>query len=322
MKTSVYALITFMALVIGFIGNAARAQDANQNQNQDPNAAAAQNPARAQAQAKSEQQAAQQRKDAEQEARKSLDQDAIAAIKETQTAIQSISDGKTDQALAALERATGKISLLTARNPATALIPVAVEVNLIDMAPLDRKAIKTIGKAAEDAVEARDFPAARVLLQELISEIRIRTYNLPLATYPIAMRDAAQLLDQKKTEEAKALLTAAINTLAVIDRVTPLPLVTADVAIAEAQAQKDKDKDGAKQLLAVAKQELARAKELGYAGKDPEYAALNDAISDVEKQINGNQNSDSAFSRLKERVASFFHRQSESKKGSEVASTR
>ncbi len=316
MKTP--AFILSIALATALSGGSVRAQDTNQNPDQ--NAGAQPNPSRTQAQAKSNQQAEQQRKDAEQQARKSLDEDAIAAIKETQAAIQAINGGKVDQALAALERATGKINILTARNPVTALIPVAVDVNVIDLAPLDRNAIKTIAKAAENAVDDRDFPAARVLLQELVSEIRVRSYNLPLATYPIAMRDAARLLDQKKTDEAKLLLQTAINTLAVIDRVTPLPLVTADVAIAEAQARRDSDKDAAKRFLDIAKQELARGKELGYAGKDPEYVVLNDAISEVEKQINGNQNSESAFSRLKERVASFFHRQSESRKGSEVAS--
>ena len=274
----------------------------------------------AQAQAQANPQIEQQRQEAEQQAQKTLDKDAVAAITETQNAVKALQQSKTDEALAAIERATGKINILLARNPATGLIPVEATVHVIDTAPLDKKAIKAIAKAAEKAVDDKDFPGARVLLQNLISEIRVRTYNLPLATYPIALKEAARLIDQKKPDEAKGILRVALNTLAVVDRVTPLPLVIAEAAITEAQAQRDKDKEAAQRHLAVARSELDRAKELGYAGNDPEYGTLSQAISDVESQIKGNQDSRSAFARLKERVSSFFKRQSESQKRAEVAS--
>lgn len=282
----------------------------------------AENPApdsRAQAQVQAHTQIEQHRKQAEQQARSALDNEAIAAIKETQMAIEAISQGNERNALSALERATGKINVLVARSPANALIPVEVQVELIDTAPLEVRAIKRLAAAAEDAVSHKDYPGARVLLQGLISEIRVRTYNLPLATYPIAMQDAARLLDQGKPEEAKALLLLAVNTLAVIDHVTPLPLATAQQAIEIAHAQRDKDKDKAQKYLSTAKAELDRAKELGYAGNDPEYAVLTQAISEIEKQFEGNQDTGSAFTKLKEKVASFFKRQSESEKKAEVA---
>jgi len=277
-------------------------------------------PSRAQRQAQSNPQLEQQRQQVEQRAQQTLDKEAIAAIAETQAAVKALADGKKDDALAAIERATGKISILTARNPATALLPVDLEVEVIDTAPIDERAIRDLAKAAERAVDDRDFPTARVILQGLISEIRVRTYNLPLATYPIAMRDAARMISENKTQEAQILLQTALNMLAVIDHVTPLPIASAQVAINEAQATSQQDKEQAKRLLSVAKLELKRAKELGYAGHDPEYAALDQAIGDVERQLNDNKDSGSAFARLKERVSSFFKRQSESEKKAEVAS--
>src|SRR5689334_7780716 len=84
----------------------------------------------------------QQRKEAEQKAEKTLDKEAIAALEDTTKAIKAISDNKTDEALAAIERATGKINILLARNPATALIPVALQVEVVEAAPLDLHAIK------------------------------------------------------------------------------------------------------------------------------------------------------------------------------------
>lgn len=255
----------------------------------------------------------QQRKSAEDQARKSLDQEAVAAIDETSNAIKAISDNKTDEALAAIERATGKINVLLARNPATALVPVSFAVNVIEAAPEDVKEIRRRAAAADWAVADRAYPAARAILESLTSEIRLRTYNLPLASYPAALKEAARMLDEKKTKEASAALLGALNTLAVIDQVTPLPIAVAQAAIDAAQELRDKDKDGAQKHLIVARTELERAKELGYSGKDPEYANMDKSIRDLEKQLKGNGDTGSLFANLKEKIASFFARASQTK---------
>ncbi|WP_437284730.1 YfdX family protein [Sorangium sp. So ce406] len=255
-----------------------------------------------------------QRKEAEQQGEKTLDKEAIAAITETRNALKATAEDKRDEAAAALERATGKVSVLLARNPAAALIPVQLEVDIIDVAPVDIQAIKEIAKAAERAVEDKNYPVARVVLFGLTSEIRTRVYNLPLATYPAALGEAARLLEQKKTKEAGVVLQTALNTLAVIDRVRPLPIVAAQAAISEAQALREKDRDGAQRLLATARHELERAKELGYAGNDPEYAALHKDMSDIEAQLKNKEDATSAFAKLKDRIAAFFKRQSESER--------
>ena len=273
---------------------------------------------RAQSNAQAQPDIERQRQQAEQQAQSAIDQDAAAAIQETQNAIQAIANGNTDEAMAALERATGKINILTARNPAAALLPVDAEVEVIETAPMDVKAIRQRAKAAEDAVESRDFPAARVLLAGLVSEIRIRTYHLPLASYPSMLRDAARFLSQNQTEEASDLLRIALNTLVIIERVVPLPMVVAQSAINEAQAQSQSNKDEALRLVTIARNELERAKELGYAGNDPEYDALRKSIDDLEKQLKSDQESGSAFARLKEKISSFFKRHSETERRSDA----
>jgi hypothetical protein len=314
-----------MAATAMFVAAAVlRAQDAQQNAEPEAQTAAAeqkaQNQSQHQAQAQANPGIERQRQQAEQQAQRSVDRDAVAAIEEARRAIEAIDQGKTDEALAAIERATGKINILVGRDPNAALLPVQAEAVVIDAAPLDVKEIRARAKAAENAVEDRDFPAARVILTGLISEIRVRTFNLPLATYPTAMQDAARLLDQQKPAEAKAVLQAALNTLAIVDNIMPLPIVVAEEAVTQAQSVRDQDKDRAHRLLGVARNELRRAKELGYAGNDPEYAALNQAIEDLEKQLRGNQDATSAFARLKERVSSFFRRQASSQKTGQVAS--
>ena len=264
----------------------------------------------------------QQRKDAEDQARKNLDQEAVAAIEQTSSAIKAIADNKVDEALAAIERATGKINLLLARNPATALVPVSFEVEIVDAAPPDLKEIRRRAAAAELAVGGKAFPAARVLLESLASEIRVRIYTLPLATYPEALKNAARLLDEKKTKEASTVLLTALNTLVEIDQATPLPLALAQAAIDAAQQMRDKDKEVAQKHLALARTELERAKELGYAGKDPEYAALGKSIKDLEKQLKSGGETGSLFASLKQKISAFFKRESETKQPQQAQQTQ
>jgi hypothetical protein len=161
-----------------------------------------------------------ERKQVEEEAGRSLDQDAKAAIDETQKAIDAIASDRTDLAMQAIERATGKINVLLARDPATGLIPVSVRVEVIDTAPSDTKTIKDLVRQVSTAIAAKDYPAARVVLDALTSEIRVRTYSLPLGTYLDALKEAARLVDQKKNQDASNVLLAALNTLLAVDRVT------------------------------------------------------------------------------------------------------
>jgi hypothetical protein len=255
-----------------------------------------------------------QRQQAQQSAEKSLDSEAIAAIQQTERALNAIAEARTDEALAAIEQAIGKINILLGRNPATALIPVSARVSVIDTAPQNPGDIAILRDAADAALEMNDVPAARTLLDALRSEIRVRTYHLPLATYPAALQEAARLLDQKKLEEAGTVVLLALNTLAVIDQVIALPLLLAREAINEAQAQTDKPT--AQRLLDVADQQLERAAALGYTFVDSEYSVLRDEMKNVRKKLQGNENVTSVFAGLKEKLASLIHRQSARRTGS------
>jgi hypothetical protein len=256
-----------------------------------------------------------QRKQAEDEARKSLDQDAKTAIEQTRNAVEALSKNKIDEALSDIEQATGKINMLLARNPNTELIPVDLAVEVIDTAPRNNASVLEIAQDASLAFDEKNYPTARALLFMLMSEIRVRTYHLPLATYPDALKQAARLLDQKRTQDANNILLTALNTLVVVDRVTPLPLVLARDAINQAQEKSKQDKQAAQALLGTAKNEIERARELGYTGKDQEYAALNDQISTLERRLKGKEDTLAAFSKLKDKLGAFLRRQSQEKRG-------
>jgi hypothetical protein len=251
------------------------------------------------------------RNQAQQEAEKGLDREAIAAVQQTERALIAISENRVDEALAALEQATGKVNILLSRNPEAALIPVSAQVNVIDTAPEDLADIAVIRDAAEIAVDINDLPGARTLLDSLRSEIRVRIYHLPLGTYPTALREAARLLAQNNTVEAGTVLLIALNTLALVDQVTPLPLLLAREAVNAAHARVQTDKESARTLLEAASHELERGMELGYVAEDPDYLELNNEIRNLRKQLKNNEDTSSPFARLKEKLESLTRRRSE-----------
>ncbi len=186
-----------------------------------------------------------------------------------------------------------------------------MHVEVIDAAPHDSKIIKALAQQVSTTVAAKDYPAARVVLDALTSEIRVRTYSLSLAAYPDALKEAVRLLDQKKNDDASNVLLTALNTLLVVDRVTPLPLVLAREALNAAQAKSQNDKATAQTLVQTAKSEIERAKELGYAAQAPEYAALSADISSLEKQLKGKSDASSVFAKLEDKLSGFLKRQSQ-----------
>ena len=250
------------------------------------------------------------RNEAEQQALKTLDEEAIAAIEQAAQAIDSITAGKKADALKAIEEATGKVNIVLARNPELAFIPVSCEALVIDTAPRDIDDIEKLTDAVDAAISVDDLPTARALLGALRSEVRVRTYNLPLGIYPTALQQAARLLD-KNSQAASIALLAALNSLVTVDQVTPLPLLVAQEAINQAQTSAQKDKNEAQKVLETAEFELNRATALGYAAQDPEYAALKDDISKLKKQVKGSEDSTSAFSKLKARLEAFLKRKSD-----------
>ena len=242
------------------------------------------------------------------EAEQAVDKDAISAVEQTRQALTAIQANKRAEALAALERATGKVNVLLARNPSSALIPVHAEVVVIDTAPQDRKAIDQLEQEAATAVSARDLPTARLLLANLVSEIRLRSTCLPLASYPAALLDTARLVGQGKTEEAGTVLRTALSTLVIVDHVTPLPLILAQAAVSAADSQRQ-DQAKERVLLETARTQLNRGRELGYLADDSDYKTLDKQISDLESTIQGKRDIGSRFSDLRNKIAAFIKKQ-------------
>jgi hypothetical protein len=213
-------------------------------------------------------------------------QEAVSALQETDNALTAIDQNNAKDAIGALERATGKLEILLARTPDLALAPVDISATTHDVLG-EPKDVDALRKAAEEAIEAGRLQRARHLIGDLSSETVVSVSSLPLATYPAAIKSAAALLAQGKTQQARNVLETALNTIVVHDTIIPLPIARAEAAIDQAKGLSEKanrsaaDNSRLHALLTTARDQLRFGKALGYA-TDKDMDDLLKAVDEID----------------------------------------
>ncbi len=244
------------------------------------------------------------------EKRKTLLGDATGAIQDTQAALKHLDQSETKEALSALERATGKLDIILARDPKLELAPAAVGVVTYDVqGGLD--AVKKVRQQAEDFIANGRLQEARRLLKNLASETVISVTNIPLATYPDAIKSAVKLIDQNKKDEAKRVLQTALNTQVVTDTVIPLPLVKAQEALKSAESLAEKknrtkdDNDRLKASMDQAREHLEFAQALGY-GTKKDFENMYAQLNEIRDKTAGNNFGTGWFAKIKASIEDFL----------------
>ena len=246
------------------------------------------------------------------ELEKRLVQEAVSAVEETKRAIAAIEKKDKDAAIKAIEQAIGELDIILARDPDLALLPTDYAIAVVNVGLDDEKTIKDIRHEIKKAINFGYFDVARRLLNSLASEIRIVVTNLPLASYPDALKEAARLIDEDKGEVAKEVLELAFSTFVIEEEYLPIPLLKAHKLIEDASSQSDREE--AMQLLAEAHTQLRLSQKLGYAEADVEYDELKTELENLKKQLKDGEHSHHTFGELKTKVAGFFQRISKAKK--------
>jgi hypothetical protein len=242
--------------------------------------------------------------------RKTLIADATSAIEATQAALKQLDNGNTKDALASLERATGKLDVILARDPTLELAPAAVSVSTFDVRG-GLNAVKAIRKEAQNLIEAGQLQEARQLLKNLASETVISVSNIPLATYPDAIKSAVKLIDQNKKDEAKRVLQTALNTQVLTDAIIPLPVVKAQEALKGAEKlseKKDRTKDDngrLEGLMDQARGQLEFAQALGYGSKS-DFDKMHAQLAEIRDKTADNRFGVGWFSKIKESIGAFL----------------
>ncbi len=224
--------------------------------------------------------------------RKEIVSEAVSALRETQDALKALDEGKSKEAVAGLERATGKLEIVLARDPKVALVPMDVKV-ITSKVECSLDDIRKARQAAESLLKNGHLQEARAILMNLASETIISTVNLPMATYPDALKKAAKLIDENKLNEAKEVLQAALDTLVIRDTVIPLPVVDAKISLQKADElakMKNRTAEQSKQLsnfVSAADNDIQFAEALGYGSKN-DFDSFHKQIAEIrQKTANG-----------------------------------
>lgn len=142
------------------------------------------------------------------------------------------------------------------------------------------------------------------MIGDLASEHVISVVNLPLGTYPAAIKQAAALIHANKPAEAATVLETALGTLVVEDTVIPLPLVRAEALLDSARPLAEKpqrtagENDQLRRLLDGARLQIELAQALGYATKD-DLDALSGELKTIRSKTEGQGFATGLFDRIK-----------------------
>lgn len=246
---------------------------------------------------------------ADAEKRATLLTDAQSALEETRKALAALDRGDKKAALAALANASGKLELVVSRDSRLALAPVSVDTVVYDLYATP-DAIKTVVKQVRGELSDDRVQQARRELQYLASEADVNVTELPLASYPAAIKAVAPLIDQGRLDEAKAAIATALSSLVIDTLVIPLPRVRAEALLGAAQQLTSKssrtqaEQDRALALLAAARNEVQLAEALGY-GTKADYKPLYSQMDDLQKAAKGGNAGTGLFDRVRESLKRF-----------------
>ncbi len=236
---------------------------------------------------------------------------AIDILSQTSKVIDLIKNKKNDEAKEELAKIIGSLEILITKDPKLGLIPVDIRSEIVD-AVVDIPTAESIIETVKKAIDEGYYQAAKELLEGLTSAYIIYFYMLPLATYPDAMKIAAGLLEEGKTDEATVILIRSLNTLAIQKIEIPLPILRAEEFIKLAKKMMDSEdenkKDEAKLFLENAEYQLELAEIMGYGKKDKEYKELYEAIKILKKAIGEEKETEKMFTDLSEKIKNFKER--------------
>jgi hypothetical protein len=232
-------------------------------------------------------------------------QEAVDAVKLTQEVLVALDKNKKDEAIKTLEKAIGKLEVVMSNPKAPALIPLSASV-VVSEFPGTAYDVESAVITSIALLQHKRVQDARLIIQTLKDEIDFITVNMPLATYPAALKLAAKYLHEDKVKEARAVIATALNTFVEVDVVTPIGILQAQELIAAAAQVAKQDKQLALAHLEAAKAALKKAEALGYTStSDTTYQMLNDAINQIEKEVRGKNKAEKLFEELIAKLKEF-----------------
>ncbi len=240
------------------------------------------------------------------------------ALVGTQQALWDLEKNDSKAALSTLKDVLTKLDILLAEHPSMALVAAEIETNIFDFEG-DAKTLEAKVKQADDLLDSGKLQSARQILAELASEMRITTVNIPLGTYPLAIKNAIAQIDAGKTDEAAQMLNDVLNTLVEETEIIPLPILRAEALLTKAselEHKEDLSKENSRAEVLIyvdaAKEKLKIAQLLGYGSKD-DYQPLYTVIDDIKDAVHSKKSA-ATWEKVKQTLTELKNKITQTKK--------
>jgi len=233
--------------------------------------------------------------------------EAAEAVSGIHQALDALDKNDSKRAFYSLQTASEKLDAVLAKHPYLTLIPIDIEVDASDFQG-DAKAVEKAISDADDYLDNGKLQAARQILAELASEIRITTISMPLGSFPTALKDAMARVNKGETKEAGSLLNKALNMLVETTEIIPLPFLRAEALVDQASdlehrqdISKEKSREEILKLTDAAKDQLKIAELLGY-GDENDFKTIYIEIDDIKENLHS-EKSKTAWEKIKRKLA-------------------
>jgi hypothetical protein len=151
---------------------------------------------------------------------------------------------------------------------------------------------------------------ARALIEGLRSDVVVEVYNVPLATYPAAIKAITPLIDSGKTDAAKAGLQSALNTVLVTQHIHPLPIIRAEHMLTRAEElattddREDEQSEELTRLLEGTRTQLELAQVLGY-GQQSDFKGFYEQLDEIAEKTGDGKSGTGFFDVIRRTLRSF-----------------
>lgn len=240
------------------------------------------------------------------------------AVSGIHQALEALDKNDMKRAFFSLQTASEKLDTVLAKHPVLTLIPADVEVDVSDFQG-DAETVKKAIDEVDDLLDDGKLQAARQILAELASEIRITTVSMPLGSFSTAIKNAITLVNKGEANEAAHLLNKTLNTLVETTEIIPLPFLRAEALVDQASElehkndmSKEKSRQEVLKLTDAAKDQLKITELLGYGDKD-DFKTLYTEIDDIKETLHSKKSA-ATWEKIKHKLAELKNKVIHSKK--------
>ena len=224
-----------------------------------------------------------------------LIQEALSSLKLSVKALKNLEENKKEDAKKNLELALGKLEVILTSKDIPKMLPIENRM-LVKNFVGSSKDVEGALSEVKTLLSKGKVQEAGELLITLQDEVEVRTVNLPLASYPDALKLVSKYILEDKIDEAKATLKLALNTFITEETIVPLSLVKTLELVSVASHEAKENKKLALTYLVTAHDELNKAEKLGYlSDSSTTYKELQEVINGLEKEIKGANKAEKLF---------------------------